>query len=104
VTFDWTVKGVHDPQECDIENVATFDVIIFDEGGTQVGEFAAHCDVFDTTVSLVEGRYTANATLLDPSGAELTTEIPVTPFDVVGTTDLVIPLDFPPSSFRTIPR
>jgi hypothetical protein len=104
VTFDWTVKGVHEPQECDVENVATFDVIIYDDTAAQVGEFSARCDVFDMSVNLVEGHYTANAVLLDPSGRELTTEIPVTPFDLIGTTELVIPLDFPPDSFRSVPR
>ena len=104
VTFDWTVKGVHDPLECDAENVATFDVIILTDFGSEVGEFTEHCDLFDTTISLQPGRYTANAVLLDPRGRELTTQIPVVPFTILAYTDLAIPLDFPPSSFLGPPR
>jgi len=104
VTFDWTLKGVHSTDECDAENVAKFDVIITTDDGAAVGEYSDHCDVFDTTISLPPGRYVANATLLDPNSAERTTEIPVQPFTIIGDTDLAIPLDFPPDSFKSSPQ
>jgi hypothetical protein len=100
VTFDWTLAGVKDPNTCGVQDVATFDVVVTTPNGAPYAEFRESCEVFATTVSLPPGTYAANAVLLDPQNFERTTEIPVVPFDVISATDLAIPLDFPPSSFK----
>jgi hypothetical protein len=100
VTFDWSLSGLKDPRECSVQNVSTFDVVVTTPDGAPYAEFRESCEVFVTTVLLPPGRYAANAVLLDPLNFERTTEIPVVPFDVISATDLAIPLDFPPSSFK----
>jgi hypothetical protein len=100
VTFDWTLLGVKDSRQCDIQVVQTFDVVVTNPDGSPYAEFRESCDVFSTTVLLPVGRYAANAVLLDPQNFERTSEIPVNPFDVVSATDLLIPLDFPATSFK----
>ena len=100
VTFDWSLNGIKDANECNFQDVATFDVVVTTPDGAPYAEFRESCDVFATTVTLPPGRYAANAVLLDPLNFERTTEIPVVPFDILGNTDLSIPLDFPASSFK----
>lgn len=104
VTFAWTVKAASAPEDCDAANAATFDVLVYTDYGAEAGEFTDHCGLFDTTVGLQPGSYTAAAMLLDPHGAELTTQIAIPSFTVLARTYVAIPLDFPPSSFFGPPR
>jgi hypothetical protein len=45
------------------------------------------------------GRYSGIAVLLDPSGADRTTEVDLGAFTIYGNDVLTIPVDFPASSF-----
>lgn len=97
LVVDWTIEGSTDPGLCGATNSTNFDIIV---DGPTSGEFQAPCGAFATTVStLFQGRYTANAVLVGPSGEERTTEIPINPFVMTGS-DLSISLDFPADSFH----
>jgi hypothetical protein len=99
LVLQWTVEGSTDPNLCAVGGAAAIDITIRTVNGLDVGEFQAPCDDFATTIStLSEGSYTANAVLVGSGNQQRTTEIDVSPFTMTRA-DLVIPLDFPASSF-----
>jgi hypothetical protein len=90
---DWTIEGGKDPALCAVGGATDIDIII------NTHEYLANCGDFATTIStLSPGNYVANAALVDGSGTERTTEVPINPFTIT-TVDLVIPIDFPATSF-----
>ena len=99
LVVDWTVDGVKDPDECDLSNSTTIDIIVTTENGAPAGEYQQSCSVFATTIHLAAGRYTADAVLLDESGRERTTAVPIRDFSILGGDQLTIPIDFGASSF-----
>lgn len=99
VVFDWSVGGTTDPSACHLAGASAFSVTIFDSRDRAVGTFDAPCTWFATSIALGEGRYSADAFLIDDAGRARTTTIRVFPFQVIGGTSLDIPVDFPTQSF-----
>jgi hypothetical protein len=98
LVMQWTIEGSTNPSLCSATGADTFDIIVVDSAGEQVGEWAAPCSAFSTTISVLEpGRYSANAVLMS-GNAERTTQVPINPFTITSS-DLVIPVDFPADSF-----
>ena len=97
---DWTIDGFSDPGECQLSSASSMDVIVTASDGSSAGEFKESCSAMATRIDLPPGRYSANAVLLDSSGAERTTEIAITPFVISSDTETSIPIDFPSDSFR----
>ena len=98
--LDWTIDGASDPNQCNQSSAADIDVIVTGTDGSSVGEFKQSCSAFATSIDLAPGRYNANAVLLDSSGAERTTEVPIHSFLVSSDTETSIPIDFPSDSFH----
>lgn len=99
VELDWTISGHVDPNLCTQSSAATLAVDVFDSRGAAVGSYDASCSAFATSIDLYAGDYSAEARLLDARGGTRTTTVSVVPFRVRGGTTLVIPIDFPSSSF-----
>jgi len=98
LTLDWSIDGAQDPLVCSDFGADSIDVTVFDDLGGAT-EFQDSCDVFADTISLAPGDYTAQATLLDANGRDITTTIDIVPFTIVSDTDLSISIDFPQDSF-----
>lgn len=99
LTVRWSIDGSFDPNLCDVYTAPTIDVRVLSQSDGRVFEQTADCHVFTTTVSLPADSYTANATLLDPSGHARTTTVDLSPFSVGSGADAVEDADFPRSSF-----
>jgi hypothetical protein len=100
LTLRWTVDEVNDPNVCIMGNAATLDVVLTTSDGQFVGEFAAACTSFATTISsLVADDYTGTAQLLDSGGRARTTVINLRPFTILENSNLIVDLDFPADSF-----
>jgi hypothetical protein len=98
VTVQWTVAGAPDPSVCSAYGATTLELVVYDANGTQVATANAPCDSFALTLTLDEGTYTADATLVDPDSTARSVTKPLDDIDVVAGTDLSIDLDFPTSS------
>ena len=98
LTFDWTVAGTTDPAACDSFEVDGMDLIVYDDRGAQVTEVTAPCDAFSVSVDLDEGTYSVDAMLTDRGLAGSATET-LANLDVIGDTELVANVDFPPVAF-----
>src|SRR5262249_10109996 len=83
VTIDWTIDGTKDPDRCSQSSSSSIDVTVQTEAGDVLGEYQEACEAFSTRIDLPEGRYSADAVLLDASGADRTTAIAVEPFHIV---------------------
>jgi len=100
VVFAWTVQGTTDPNGCiqtGAESIA-IDVDLPEAPGAG-GSYRQTCALFETSISLAPGTYTARALLVDPPCASRTTVLEVNPFTIAGNDELRIPIDFPFSSF-----
>ena len=98
VTVDWSIAGFQDPADCVDFGVDRFELVIYDGPGDVVDEYETYCEDFSLSVDLYEGYYFGDVTLIDPfdDAVTLTKEIDI---DIIGDTELEIPIDFPPSSF-----
>src|SRR5262249_19320939 len=99
LTLRWHISGADDPAACSAYDATTLQLVIYDANGTEVTTVAAPCESFSTTVTLPEGTYSADATLVDPSGGSRTVTKPLLAIEIVAGTDLAIDLDFPAGSF-----
>jgi hypothetical protein len=99
LVVDWTIDGSKSADECDLSGSATLDVTVTTSNGAPAGEYQQACSAFATTISLAPGRYSAEAVLLDGSGHDRTTPVPIEPFEILGNDQLSIPIAFPAGSF-----
>lgn len=99
VQIEWTINGRVDPNLCSQSSAPTLVVDVVDSRGYAVGSYDAACTYFATSIDLYSGTYSARATLLDARGGARTTTVSIAPFRVLGDTTLVVPIDFPSSSF-----
>jgi hypothetical protein len=98
LTVTWTVAGAPDPSVCSAYGATTLELVVYDETGSQVATANAPCDSFALSLSLSEGGYTADATLVDPDSTARSVTKTLDAINVVAGTDLSIDLDFPTTS------
>lgn len=96
---EWTIHGNIDPNLCYLSSATTLAVDVYDSNGGLAGYYDAPCTAFATSIDLYWGTYSANARLLDAAGRTRSTTVGIAPFRIRGGSTLVIPIDFPPSSF-----
>ncbi len=99
LVLDWTIDDSKDPDQCDQSDSQTLDVTVMRTDGASAGEFQQSCRAFATSIDLPPGTYTAEAVLLDSSGADRTTAVHVRTFDILGGDELSVPIDFSAGSF-----
>jgi hypothetical protein len=99
VTVDWTIAGGQDPRDCRDFGVDRFELVIFDGPNSVVDEIEPYCEDFSVSLDLFEGRYFAEATLVDSFDDAVTLTETIDAIDVIDDTELVIPIDFSPGSF-----
>ena len=99
LVLDWTIEGSKDGSLCDLSDADTLDVVVTWPDGSLAGEYEQSCRAFATSIDLAPGTYRAEALLLDFSGRDRTTSVQLGTFDIYGHDELVIPIDFPASSF-----
>jgi hypothetical protein len=100
LTVNWLLVGSSDPGMCSRVGADALEVVLYDPSGRPVTRQTAACETFSITLSLPEGRYSADVTLLDRRGNTRSTPRPLDDVDVIAGTNLAINLDFPPSSLR----
>ncbi len=98
LTVQWTVAGAPDPSVCSAYGATTLELVVYDDAGNEVATANAPCDSFALSLSLSEGGYTADATLVDPDSTARSVTKTLDAINVVAGTDLSIDLDFPTSS------
>jgi hypothetical protein len=100
LVVDWTINGLRDPDQCDQGDAEAISIIVYYADGEELAEYQASCRAFATQIDLSPGDYSADAVLLDDTGAERTTVVNLHSFEIFGGDALDIPIDFPASSFR----
>ena len=99
LTVEWTIDGRRDPIDCADFGVDRLELVISDARGNLVEEIEPWCESFFVAVDLFEGRYFADATLVDSVDRAATLTLPIDAIDVIAGTDLVVGVDFPLGSF-----
>ncbi len=95
LTVEWTIDGLRDPADCVGFDVDRLELSLYVGGDQLIDEVEPPCEAFGVTIDLVEGRYSADATLIDRFGGTASTTETLQAVDIVAGTDLVINVDFP---------
>jgi hypothetical protein len=97
LTVEWSIGGAQDPLDCIDFGVDRLELVI--SGPGEDIEVEAVCEDFITSVDLYEGRYVADATLVDSFDRAATLTQPIDDVDVIDGTELILEVDFPLGSF-----
>lgn len=99
LTAEWSIDGYIEPSDCDFYRVDLFELVVYDGADRYYAEATAPCDAFNVSIDLPDGIYSADATLIDYSDRPATITLVIDQLDVRGGTELIVPIDFRPSSF-----
>lgn len=99
LTVTWSIDGIQDPDDCVDLGVDRMELRIYTLRGDLVDEVEPYCEDFSVTVDMVEGRYDAEATLVDSFDAAATLTEPIDAIDIIADSDLQVDVDFPIESF-----
>jgi hypothetical protein len=99
LTVEWTIEGLTDPADCAAFGVDRLELRLYVDVDRFVEEVEPLCESFAVSLDLVEGRYFADATLVDSFDRSATVSEPIDDILVVEGTELVVSLDFPFDSF-----
>jgi hypothetical protein len=98
LTVRWLVAGTTNASVCDSYGATTLELVVYDAAGNRVTTANAPCGSFSLTLTLPDGTYTADVTLVDSAGNSRSVTKPLAAIEVVGGTDLAIDVDFPSTS------
>jgi hypothetical protein len=99
LTVDWTVNGTNASSSCQLDGAAAIEITIVTNTNQPVGTFQESCSVFNTSVALEQGIYSASARLLDAAGAPRTKLLVIEEFTINNSSQLSESVDFPTASF-----
>jgi len=102
VTQRWSIGGRFDAGRCRMFGADRMELVIRDTAGRTVARAYQPCREQQMTVTLREGTYVADATLLGSDGAEVSTTLNLQPFRILRNTDTFVDTDFPTSSMLTV--
>lgn len=95
----WTVIDDDDPSVCRATGSDRLELAVFDLFDDHVTTLYPRCDDFVVALSLDEGYYTAEATLVDRFNDSVTRTLVIDDLDVVEGLALEVSIDFEPDSF-----
>lgn len=98
LTVRWLVAGTTNPSVCDSYGATTMELVVYDAAGNEVTRVNAPCASFALTLTLLEGTYTADATLVDARSNARSVTKALLAIDVVAGTDIAIDIDFTSTS------
>ena len=98
LTLAFSVEGSTHPSSCTDAGATAIELVVYDVAGREFTTEYGDCTDFDISVTLPNGTYSADATLLDARGYPASTTLPLDDLHIIGGTDLQVTADFPPSS------
>jgi hypothetical protein len=99
LTVNWTIDGQTYPEDCAAFGVDRMELVLYEGGDYVVDEVEPLCEAFSVSVDLLDGIYYGDATLVDSFDRAATVTLPIDDIDIIGGTELVIPVDFSFDSF-----
>lgn len=99
LTVEWTLFGDDAPVDCRATGSDRLEIAIYDVFDDHVTTLYPHCDEFEISLSLEEGTYAAELTLVDSFNESVTTTQIIEDLDVIEDLDLALSVDFSPDSF-----
>lgn len=98
VTVSWTVEGSHSAPACTQLGAYDLQLVITNSLHRPVTTVNAPCSDFSLAVRLPAGKYEANALLVDASGSDVSTALPLHDIRVVPGTKLTLDIELPSTS------
>ena len=98
VTVSWTVAGSHSAPACSQFGAEDLELTVRDTSHRPVTTVRAPCADFSLPVTLPRGNYEAEARLVDASGNDVSTALPLQDIRIVPDSNLTIDIEFPATS------
>lgn len=98
LTVEWSIFGRLDRLDCADVGADRFELLVYDDFGVFFTEAEGPCEAFEFSIDLPAGRFSADATLVDPFDGAVSTSTTLDALDIIPNTDLVVTVDFPPGS------
>jgi hypothetical protein len=95
LTVEWSIDGQRNPYDCSAFEVDRFELMLYAGLDQLVAQVEPICESFSVSVDLLEGRYEADATLVDSFDRAVTVTQTIDSIDILEGTDLVVGIDFP---------
>jgi hypothetical protein len=99
LAVNWSIIGFDDPGDCLATGSDRLELAIYDVFGDLVTVRYPYCEDFAISLSLEEGRYTAEATLVDRFNESVTSTRVIDDIDIIEDLELDLSIDFPPDTF-----
>jgi len=99
LTVNWTIDGQTSPADCAAFDVDRLELVLYENGDRVIQEVEPLCESFSVSVEMLDGLYYGDATLVDGFDRAATLTLPIDDIDIIGETELVIPIDFSLDSF-----
>jgi hypothetical protein len=99
LTVEWSINGQRNPSDCVDFEVDRLELWLYTALDQLVDQVEPICESFSVSVDLFEGRYEADATLVDSFARAATVTQTINAIDIIEGTDLVVGIDFPIETF-----
>ena len=99
LTVEWSIDGQQNPSDCSAFHVDRLELLLYTGLDQLVDQVEPICESFSVSVDLLDGRYEADATLVDSFDRAATVTQTVYAIDVIQGTDFVVGIDFPIGTF-----
>jgi hypothetical protein len=94
LTVEWSIDGYSDARACAEADADVVDVVVVDAAGDVVLDAVPLCEATSVTLTLDEGGYEVEATLLDDYARPVSSTLGVGQVLVLDDSETVISLDF----------
>lgn len=98
LTVSWTVAGSHSAPACSQFGADDLQLVVRDSSQRPLMTVRAPCTDFSLPVKLPRGDYEAEAKLVDASGNDVSTALPIPDIRIVPGSNLTIDIEFPSTS------
>jgi hypothetical protein len=99
----WTIDGTTDPAACVLNGADHVEIRMIDAWGHTSASATPACTAFTTGISLDDGWYHVDATLIDERGRAVSATTSAGPFEVVQGERGYVQIDFGPDAFVVAP-
>jgi len=99
LTVDWTIDGQTSPADCAAFGVDRMELVLYEGGDQVVQEVEPLCESFSVSAVTLKELYYGDATLVDSFDRAATLTLPIDDIEIIGGTELIVPVDFPLDSF-----
>jgi len=104
LTTQWSIDGSFAPTSCFAVGAYDFELVLYDDLDVFFEEVQVPCEDFSLTIDLPVGRYSADATLVDPGDFAISLTQILDDLLILESSELVVDVNFPANDLLSADR